>query len=629
MTTRLLGQWAFLLSRFPQTYASAAHLRAPAALPVEPLWSQAWIQTPVRPLTGRENAQKNSPKICYKNTSNEMLVKQAKTPEEVLQLWHSVGGSSSQAAQCLIKLSKLTVESGVNTASILKNPHFEDMLKAMNSQVSMIWNSSLVALPRALCDLGVPSYSKELKSLQKEILWRLRRLNPRNLSSLVNWAYGRAEYKVENDALTSAALRQLELRWTELNDPKLLCVLMRRTGSHSPLLMDKLEEKALELAEKFTARDIHTILLVLASQKRRAVALLRALSYHLNQKPSTELKTPLLLDIAYVYGKLNFQHTPGLQKISSELFARLQELTPTEISRCSKSLAFLKWLHQPLFEGFAQNFLSESENYNAQQLCNLLLSFAKLNFQPCNDEKFYQRVHEALKSSWEELEPFLQTDVVWALCVLQQAKPEHIDAVTNPAFQTKLADGSPERIEAYRLKLLHIAASSQLESLGATSVRPTIHLPAPQVKTPTVFSLQSSLCAALQSLTMSCPTALRTDVNTVYGWTVDAELVVDSENKPIDLQNLVAPHLPGGGGSDELPLGAHRVAFLVWEFNHFLFNSKDLLGRYAMQKRHLQLAGFLVVEVPYFEWQELTSDWKKVAYLKDNIGKVVAENLAK
>ncbi|XP_052474358.1 FAST kinase domain-containing protein 4 isoform X4 [Carassius gibelio] len=631
MTTRLLCRWARLFPRCPQAATASARLQTSTVHQTEAMcqMSLSWIRPSARHLCQSSELARmeETTTLPYEQTQLVRLVEKASTPEEVLQLWAEHGGSAGDAARCLVQLNLRVMEKGGK--GILKDPRCESMLETVHSQVSSVWNGSLVGLLRALTMLGVPCDAPLLCSIQNEVLWRIRRLTYRHLAYLMDWVAFQQRRGYENEALTTALLKQLELRWTELCDSRTVSILMGRASLFTPSLMDKLEDKALELAESFSAEDIRRVAFALASQNRRAVPLLRALSYHLNQKPSFELKTPLLLDIAYVYGKLNFHQTQVLQRIAAELLPRLSELSSLDVTRCAKSLAFLKWLHLPMFEGFAQHYVSNSENYSTLQVCNLLMSFAKLNFQLGKGEEFYQKVHKALEGSFQNLEPFLKTDVVWSLCVLNQANPYYISSVAQYDFLKKLTGGTVDRTETYRLKLLHISASAQLEPLGITTESPTVLLPAPQPKVEVSTPLQSSLHTALQSLTNGRTQALRTAVKTIYGWTIDGELMVDSENKPIDLENLKAPHLPGGGGRDALPAGARRIAFVAWEFPNFCLKSKDLLGRFAMQKRHLQLAGFIVVEVPYFEWLELKSDWQKVAYLKDKLGKAVAEDMAK
>ncbi|NWT21431.1 FAKD4 protein, partial [Vireo altiloquus] len=460
-------------------------------------------------------------------------------------------------------------------------------------QISQVWNAPLLQLLRSLPALGLARGGRQLRSVEQEVLWRLRRLPLRQLAQLAEQLAGQGH----EGPLLPEVLRKLELRWTELDGTRTVVTLMAKVGHLSPALMERLEDKALELAEQFDPDELRRVALALALQQRRSVPLLRALSYHLLQKPA-ELPLPVLTDLLFAYSKLNFQQPQVLHRLSLELQPHLGTLSPAQVSRCARSFASLRWLSRPLAEAIAQYSLDNAQKLSVTQLCGILVSFARLNFQPSSGEEFFSMVHERLQGQEQQLDTHLLTDVVWSLCVLQQARPCHLRHVLGTEFLSRLRGDTSPRAQSSWLKLLHINATARLEAQGYQGpFLPPEALGGDRDKdgekaTPLQRGLREALPGALGG-----PELIRHDVSTVYGWDIDAEAVLDSDNKPLPVRDFSAPHLPCSEGTKALPAGARRVAVLRWELPQFSSPGRELLGRGCLARRHLRAAGFLLAEV--------------------------------
>ncbi|KAM6209277.1 FAST kinase domain-containing protein 4 [Sarcoramphus papa] len=552
------------------------------------------------------------------------VIETAASPQELFQLSEHHALNSNQASLIITQLSRLAAEKKLEAESILQDQRFQQLIGIMDSQISQVWNNTLVNLLKSLYSLGLDGNRREMQSVEQEVLWRLRRLTFRQLASLADFL---AVKQGKESKLLNEVIKKLELRWTELEGTRTVVTLMSKVGYVSPALMDRLEDKALELAEQFNPDDIRKIMLALAYQNRRCVPLLRALSYHLIQKHS-ELSLNVLMDLIFAYGKLNFHQPQVFQKIAADLHPHVSTMTPVEVTRCVRSFALLKWLSLPLFEAIAQYVLDNTKQLSVTHLCGIILSFARLNFQPSGSEDFFNTIHEEVQDQLDNLEPHFLTDLVWSLCVLQQAKAPYLQRVLAPDFHAQIRGDQSLKAQNLRLKLIHINAAAKLESPDYRGpFLPAEMLSAAEPAGEKVTLLQSSLREALAGVLGSRDNG-RFDVRTIYGWQIDAEVVVNSENKPLPLKDFAAPHLLRSEGTKPLPPGARRVAFLRWEFPNFSNRSKDLLGRYVMARRHIQAAGFLVVDVPHYEFLDLKLERQRTAYLKDKLNKATAKEMA-
>ncbi|KAM5273292.1 FAST kinase domain-containing protein 4 [Ctenodactylus gundi] len=558
------------------------------------------------------------------------LIEKATRPEELLEL---LGGPHSlhrnHPALIVIRLSHLLSQNPEGKAALTQDARFQQLLHLLNSQISSVWHGTLVKLLRSLYMLALPEATRELRSVEQEVRWRLRRLRYQHLAFLAEVCAGAMQQQQHSQELLGELLLHLERRWTEIEDSRTLVAVMAKAGHLSEPLMTRLEDKCLELVEQFGPEELRKVLVALAAQSRRSVPLLRAVSYHLVQKPFV-LSKGTLLDLAHAYGKLNFHQTQVCQRLAADLLPLMPRLTPGEAARCATSFAFLKWLNLPLFEALAQHMVSQAPAATLPHLCSMLLAFARLNFRPEQEDQFFSLVHERLGPALSSLEPAMQVDVVWALCVLQQVQEAELQAVLDPKLHTQFLGATSPRDQNTFQKLVHINATAQLEhpEYGGPLLPAAALVSVPMVPDRKMTPLQQELQSVLKGLLGDTGQG-NLNVSTLFGWVLNAEVLLDANGQFLPLREFATPHLARPSGSQPLPSGAKRLAFLLWEFPSFISRSKDLLGRGALSRRHLLAAGFLVVDVPYYEWLELKSEWQKGAYLKDKMRKAVAEDLAK
>lgn len=99
-------------------------------------------------------------------------------------------------------------------------------------------------LLRSLYALEVPAASRELRSVEQEVRWRMRRLKYKHLAFLAESSAACMQERGSQELLAELLLH-LERRWAEIDDGRTLVAILVKTGHLSESLMNRLEDKVL------------------------------------------------------------------------------------------------------------------------------------------------------------------------------------------------------------------------------------------------------------------------------------------------------------------------------------------------------------------------------------------------
>ncbi|XP_052648868.1 FAST kinase domain-containing protein 1, mitochondrial isoform X1 [Harpia harpyja] len=266
----------------------------------------------------------------------------------------------------------------------------------------------------------------------------------------------------------------------------------------------------------------------------------------------------------------------------------------------------------------------------------ILFLFSALNYEPPANEEFFESCIQHLTSNLSCFGTHRLVLLGHVLAVAGYFPPVLMTRIFNVSFLSKL-DAQLEVLpdilkQRVRLCLMKLNRAVCLEC-------PEFHIPwFHEHYCQRVFCNSSSQINPLRQHVHRMLTEIlggshyaRMSVLTPYCYEIDFECVLDENKKPLsyvaqntpldDVEGIHLTHDIKNKGRKALPPGAQRIALEFLDSKAFSKDSHHLKGESALKKRHLEMLGYRVVQIPHFEWNSmvLSTKGEQLEYLRRHL----------
>ncbi|NXK52698.1 FAKD1 protein, partial [Chauna torquata] len=326
--------------------------------------------------------------------------------------------------------------------------------------------------------------------------------------------------------------------------------------------------------------------------------------------------------------------------ISEETVAMCQHLVDqiTWANVLQLSFLLIKTNHRcpSLLDRIASVTVQNIDKIHPFEMYFILYLFSVLNYDPPGNEEFFESCIQHLSSNLSCFETHHLVLLGHVLAVAGYFPPALIKTVFNVSFLSKLdaqlevlSDTLKQRVRSCLMKLNRAVC---LEC-------PEFHVPwfhehyCHQVfckGNGRLNPLRQHVHRMLAEILGGSHYA-RVSVLTPYYYEIDFECILDKNKKPLSCmaQNILLDDLEGihlrhdikDEGRKVLPPGAQRIALEFLDSKAFSKGSCRLKGEPAVKKRHLEMLGYRVVQIPHFEWNSmvLSTKGEQLEYLRKHL----------
>ncbi|XP_041629648.1 FAST kinase domain-containing protein 1, mitochondrial isoform X2 [Vulpes lagopus] len=324
-----------------------------------------------------------------------------------------------------------------------------------------------------------------------------------------------------------------------------------------------------------------------------------------------------------------------LEETVATLLRLMDEINSKNVAEIASFISRTNYLNTLLLDRIASVVVQQIEKIHPFEILGIILPFSALNYDPPKNDEFFRICIQHLNSYLSGLEPPMLVFLGFSLAALGYFPEDLLKAIFNIKFLSKLDS---------QLELLCSSLNRRVQ-FRLMELNRAVCLECPEYQIPwfhdrfcqqqynkdigSMNGAQKQIYKMLAEV-LGGYNCVKASVLTPYYHRIDFECVLDKKKKPLPYgsHNITLGKLPEMHWESNtqitgsrLPPGAERIALQFLDSRAFCRNIPHLKGKSAMKKRHLEILGYHIIQIPHFEWNcmALSTKEARMDYLRERI----------
>ncbi|XP_023385412.1 FAST kinase domain-containing protein 1, mitochondrial isoform X4 [Pteropus vampyrus] len=327
------------------------------------------------------------------------------------------------------------------------------------------------------------------------------------------------------------------------------------------------------------------------------------------------------------------------QSLLEETIATLQrlvdEINYMNVAGIASFISRTNCLSTLLLDRIASVVLQQIEKIHPFSVLAIILPFSILNYDPPQRNEFFGTCIQHLNSYLTLLDPLMLVFLGFSLATLEYFPEDLLKTIFNIKFldrldsQLELLCSSLNRRVQFRLMELNRAVCLECPEYQIPWFHDRFCQQHYNKDIGSMNGAQQQISKMLAEI-LGGINCVKASVLTPYYHMIDFECILDKRKKPLPYgsHNITLGKLPEMHWESNtqivgsrLPPGAERIALEFLDLRAFCTNIPHLKGKSAMKKRHLEILGYRVIQIPHFEWNSMALSTKdaRMDYLRERI----------